>query len=826
MHRTQSRLRGIIDYLEIYNQLDACETAIRNCAGGNIFLIVNASMCLKFLTLFHDSRAIHSIYTYECNECIDQSILDQFKTYKQFEGIYDQPNEVFIHLSKAVRIHSRHLFEENNNLLLSTPEKLQRTTGLHSRVELMNWFTYLFDVIEEVPGSHKSKEKFVQECRTRYCNTPSILRAVEEFNTTYEPQKAIWWYTREGFLFRFLNRALRQQDQNDILLLHFYIHDLTQQLKIEFDKNHDADWTDEHVYRGQLMSMNEIKFIEKRQLHTLYANTFLSTSTDLDIVQMFAGIGCNDLDAPLQSVIIDITGNSMEYPSEKSVADIHHLSYTNDEKEILFSAAYTFVTDSVTYDESDKVWKIHLNRIADAYDLKVEVDQRLIKLDVLIRIILDDADSSMDLSEDEKSTSILCATNISLLLQELSGYDSTHITLNTRANTEQVGEHNPPYELTALRTFVECSVNRQYTISSLTLMTSHDCLGNIYKEKGKYELAFEHFNKANAYSDDTVNKRIAFTRKVNLAQTHKLAGQFAEAYLIYDELENDELTESYRYERLLSDIALDRSYHSTISLFDQLHNCFNYLEFIRPQIDLEADNFTIAEAYIELGQLFLFRWNNSEMAKLCFTRDIEVSRISDPDESIIFGPKYERLTDAYALDDVKKALENYQAAIDQYSRLGEMSHLDLALCWCKSGCLHNEHQIEPFEKALPLILSLNEQKILPNIDEIASCLLHLAKSSARCQSLNEMTLELCQSIIRLYPHELNSDQGLNNDFQDLIELIIKLHEKMSKQDNSVVPTEDDILHTWKSLPSMNSKEIIQLLESVQQKLRNSVATDS
>jgi hypothetical protein len=159
--------------------------------------------------------------------------------------------------------------------------------------------------------------------------------------------------TREGFLFRLLNRALRQHDQNDILLLHFFIHDLARQLKIESDENKDAEWMYEHFYRDQLMFIDEIKFIERRKQHTLYVNTFFSTSTELDIVRMLAGVGFNDLDAPLQSAILDITGEISEGLAEKRVADIHHLSFSNDEKEILFSPTYTFVNNIVVYDEND-----------------------------------------------------------------------------------------------------------------------------------------------------------------------------------------------------------------------------------------------------------------------------------------------------------------------------------------------------------------------------------------------------------------------------------------------------------------------------------------
>jgi len=385
----------------------------------------------------------------------------------------------------------------------------------------MNWFTYFYDVLEEILPSNNGKEKFVQECRNRYVDTPSILRAIEQFNESYDRQKAIWWYTREAFLFRLLNRALRQQNQNDILLMHFFIYDLARQLKIESDENKNAEWMNKHVYRGQLMSIDEIKFIERRKQHTLYVNTFLSTSIDLDLVKMFAGAGFNHLDAPLQSVILDITGEISGRPSEKSVADIHHLSFSSDENEILFSPTYTFMSDEVVYDQNDKIWNIHLNRIIDAYDLTIQFDQRLIKLDLLIRLMLEEPDSTQTdqtIHEHKEHFYPSFVNDIALLLKELDDYKSVNIILNNINEKDKIREVNgriPPFELTGLRTFAECSLNQHYKISSLIATTLNDCLANIYKQNGKSHLAFEHFNKAIIYTNDEENPRTTFTRKVS-----------------------------------------------------------------------------------------------------------------------------------------------------------------------------------------------------------------------------------------------------------------------------------------------------------------------
>ncbi len=223
-----------------------------------------------------------------------------------------------------------------------------------------------------------------------------------------------------------------------------------------------------------------------------------------------------------------------------------------------------------------------------------------------------------------------------------------------------------------------------------------------------------------------------------------------------------------------------------MTLVDKLRNCFDYLEYTYTQADLDTDGFTIAETYVRLGQMYLYDCNNHENAILCFNRDLDIQRISHPNESLAFGPNYERLADAYAFLDIEKAVENYKKAIDKYSHLGNSSNIDMALCWCKIGHLRSEYQIEPFNRALTLILSIDDdQQYLLNTDEIVSCLLYLAKSCARCEALSEMAFEICQIIFRLYPYEPNSKPGINNDFIQWSELLMTLYEKKSSKLNNV-----------------------------------------
>ena len=67
--------------------------------------------------------------------------------------------------------------------------------------------------------SNEAKQQMLYECRRNYTNYRSELNQIEEFSRSYSSKEAINWYTRDCFLYRTLNRALRTED---ILVLYTY----------------------------------------------------------------------------------------------------------------------------------------------------------------------------------------------------------------------------------------------------------------------------------------------------------------------------------------------------------------------------------------------------------------------------------------------------------------------------------------------------------------------------------------------------------------------------------------------------------------------------
>jgi len=58
-----------------------------------------------------------------------------------------------------------------------------------------------------------------------------LLNQISEFEKNYTASNALSWYTRNSFLYRIINKALRTQNMIYIFKCRFFIIDLFQQLK-------------------------------------------------------------------------------------------------------------------------------------------------------------------------------------------------------------------------------------------------------------------------------------------------------------------------------------------------------------------------------------------------------------------------------------------------------------------------------------------------------------------------------------------------------------------------------------------------------------------
>ena len=115
----------------------------------------------------------------------------------------------------------------------------------------------LIDCLLRMKSSTKEeKQEFIALCQQQYKNSSDDLSTVNEFERDYSSNRSILWYTKQTFLYKLLNKALRVQNIDLLYLLRFFIIDLEQHL----EKNRCSSSV--HVYRGQWMSKEEIAMLQ------------------------------------------------------------------------------------------------------------------------------------------------------------------------------------------------------------------------------------------------------------------------------------------------------------------------------------------------------------------------------------------------------------------------------------------------------------------------------------------------------------------------------------------------------------------------------------
>ena len=243
---------------------------------------------------------------------------------------------------------------------------------LHFQMLIDSFIQDLFpdQIIDNYSTFTKSKEEFIGACKEMYKNSPASLAKIEEFERTYTSEKAIDWYTQDSFIYTLLNRALRANDVNWILIFRFLIIDLYKQLhelccEPITEEDPFALSPTYHVYRGQLITKNELDTIRKGIGNVISMKSFLSTSLDREQALFYLGGEDDPSSSSLRRVLIEIDlgpiNCSMDFT--KPFANITEYSFFGDtEKEVLFMIGSYFRVVEVRRGESG-IWSIFLKAI-------------------------------------------------------------------------------------------------------------------------------------------------------------------------------------------------------------------------------------------------------------------------------------------------------------------------------------------------------------------------------------------------------------------------------------------------------------------------------
>ncbi|CAF4397030.1 unnamed protein product, partial [Adineta steineri] len=148
-----------------------------------------------------------------------------------------------------------------------------------------------------------------------------------------------------------LNKALRVNDIDLLYLFRFFIRDLEKELE-----NNKCSLP-VHVYRAQLMSIEEIEIFKKSIGNFISMNSFFSTSLNQEQARLYFNfVESSD---NTQKVLFEIDADP-RLDSIKPFANITQHSYFPNEEEILFMIGSIFKINEIKHDDNNGIWNIQL----------------------------------------------------------------------------------------------------------------------------------------------------------------------------------------------------------------------------------------------------------------------------------------------------------------------------------------------------------------------------------------------------------------------------------------------------------------------------------
>ena len=279
------------------------------------------------------------------------------------KGVFDKISRLIEKFSEDQA--DRNKFEEiaSISVINHTSQSIEEHHAIHM------WFLLYIEVLLRMHHKISDRKELVDLCRTVCQGNSFQLEILDEFESTYDSIRAIWWYTRESCLYRILNKALRHQDYSTLFAFRFFISDIAKEINIHYEKYLRTNTTRSAfvVYRGQAIHENELDMLKKNIGEYLSMNSFFSTSLKESIALKFIRSLPNEdhYEKILFQIQIDPTFQC------KSFAHVKELSYCKNEDEVLIMLGALFHIQNLSHDPDKHIWIAKLT-LADENDFHLK----------------------------------------------------------------------------------------------------------------------------------------------------------------------------------------------------------------------------------------------------------------------------------------------------------------------------------------------------------------------------------------------------------------------------------------------------------------------
>ena len=476
---TLTQLRSVVNNVNIFTQQDQCVHFLNETKNEKAFIIVSGSLGQHLVPDIHALPQLDAIYIF----CGYKSRHEQWtKKWAKIKGVHTDIKLI----CEALQVAAKQCNQDS--VAVSFVSVDEEATGVDlNQLEPCFMYTQIFkEILLEMDHDDRSKDDLVLHCRTLHNNNQTELTIINEFRTTYRPEAAIWWYTRECFTYQMLNRALRTLEGDTIIKMGFFIRDLHLQIEDLYQKQIN-DYPDKIfvVYRGQGLSNTDFDKLKKAKGGLMSFNSFLSTSRDRDVSLRFAKESLTKTSTV--GILFKMSINTSI--SSTLFASIQDVSYFHNEAEILFSMHTVFrIGEMKKLDNTGLLYQVNLELTADDDQQLRHLTERIRKEVAGITGWTRLGNLLLKIGQFDKAEEVYKI----LLGQATSERAKAHHYNNIGIAKSRKGEHEK-----ALYYFEKGLAIEQNILPSNhpSLATSYNNIGEVYRGMHKYSKALIYYHK-------------------------------------------------------------------------------------------------------------------------------------------------------------------------------------------------------------------------------------------------------------------------------------------------------------------------------------------
>ncbi|CAF0720494.1 unnamed protein product [Rotaria sp. Silwood1] len=364
----QAPKQSVIDKLRSINSSVETFTVEQECIDHmtpitrTVFLVIDGLPSTSFIEAIKPLKQIDSVFFYAPSP----GSIDDINKKEHSYIIISCENEETL---EASIIKSREELDKQTTAFSIYNKKEKATRDLSKEAGSFLFFQIFKIVLQNMPKSDGAKKTMVSTCRNYYRGNLTELKNIDDFDRTYKSDDAIPWYTKETFVYKFINKALRTEDIDVLYQFRFYIMDLSEQLEKKFDELRKKQKDILRLYRGSKLSADEVENFQQSIGNLISTNGYLSTSSERSVAYGFA------TKSPRREGFVRAL---FEYQIDLNdvkkivIADIREFSAFPEEAEVLVDIGASFQIDSCQFSPDEDLWHVKLHATDQGADIAAE----------------------------------------------------------------------------------------------------------------------------------------------------------------------------------------------------------------------------------------------------------------------------------------------------------------------------------------------------------------------------------------------------------------------------------------------------------------------